>query len=58
MNTETMGKIKIENHFFSGGLWFAAWLFTIGYLHLSFWWGVLAIIIWPYLLGTHFAVFG
>ena len=50
-----MGKIKVGNHTFSGGAWIAAWLFTIGYLHLSFWWGVLAIILWPYLLGVHFA---
>lgn len=48
-------KIRIENHVFSGGLWFAAWLFTIGFLHLQFWQGVFAIIIWPYYLGIHFA---
>ncbi len=48
-----MEKVKIENHTFGGGLWFAAWLFTIGYLQLSFWQGVLAIVIWPYYLGVH-----
>lgn len=47
-----MQKIKIENHAFGGGLWCAMWLFTIGYLKLSFWQGVLAIIIWPYYLGA------
>jgi len=36
-----------------GMLWCAAWLFTIGYLHLSFWKGVLAIILWPYYIGVH-----
>jgi hypothetical protein len=46
-----MEKIKIENHVFSGGLWMAAWIFTIGFLHLTFWQGVLAIAIWPYYLG-------
>ncbi|MBI5456634.1 hypothetical protein HY969_02740 [Candidatus Kaiserbacteria bacterium] len=50
-----MEKIKIENHSFSGGLWCAAWIFTIGYLQLSFWQGVLAIIIWPFYLGVHFS---
>lgn len=45
-----MEKIKVENHTFSGGLWCVAWIFT-GYLHLSFWQGALAIIIWPYYLG-------
>jgi uncharacterized membrane protein len=47
-----MQKIKVENHMFSGGLWIVGWLFTIGYLHLGFWQGVLAIIIWPYFLGS------
>ena len=44
-------KIKIEHHAMSGGLWFAAWLFTIGFLKLSFWQGVLALIAWPYFIG-------
>ena len=47
-----MEKIKIENHTFSGGLWIAGWLFTIGYLSLSFWKGVLAVVLWPYYLGA------
>ncbi len=50
-----MEKIKIEQHFFSGGLWLAAWLFTVGFMHLPFWQGVIAIIIWPYYLGMAFA---
>ncbi len=37
-----------------GSLWAIGWIFTIGYLQLSFWRGVLAIIIWPYYLGTKF----
>jgi len=48
-----MQKIKIEQHTFMGCAWFGAWLFTIGYLHLSFWRGVLAIVIWPYYIGVH-----
>lgn len=51
-------KIKIENHTFSGGVWFIGWLFTIGYVGLSFWQGVLAIIIWPYYLGVAVAAMG
>jgi hypothetical protein len=35
-----------------GGLWFVGWLFTIGFLQLTFWKGVLAIVIWPYYIGT------
>ena len=48
-------KIKIEQHTLTGGLWFAAWLYTIGFLHLTFWRGVFALVIWPYYLGAHFA---
>lgn len=52
-----MEKIKIEHHTLPGGVWFAGWLFTIGYLGLSFWQGVLAIVVWPYFLGAHVAGF-
>lgn len=37
-----------------GPLWVMGWLFTIGYLKLSFWKGVLAIVLWPYDLGAFF----
>lgn len=37
-----MEKIKIEHHTLSGGAWLAAWLFTVGFLKLAFWKGVLA----------------
>lgn len=50
-----MEKIKIEHHTFSGGLWIGAWLFTIGFLQLSFWKGVLALVLWPYYLGVVFS---
>jgi hypothetical protein len=36
-----------------GPIWLIGWLFTIGFLDLSFWRAVLAILIWPYLLGNH-----
>ena len=35
-----------------GTLWFGGWMFTIGFAHLSFWKGVLALIVWPYFLGV------
>jgi hypothetical protein len=38
-----------------GGIWFAGWLFTIGFLKLTFWKGVLALVVWPYFLGSFFA---
>lgn len=47
--------IKIEQHSGLGALWFIGWLFSIGFLKLSFWKGVLALLVWPYFLGVHFA---
>ena len=48
-------RIRIEQHSAAGLLWFAGWLFTIGFLHLSFWKGLLGLIVWPYFMGTSFA---
>ncbi len=36
----------------AGMVWFGGWLFTIGFAHLTFWNGVLALVIWPYFLGV------
>ncbi len=47
-----MERIRIEQHGGAGLLWFAAWLFTIGLLHLGFAKGLLAILVWPYYLGV------
>jgi hypothetical protein len=47
-------KIKVEQHTFMGSLWLAGWLFTLGFLHLAFWKGILALVLWPYYLGVHF----
>ena len=43
---------KVEVSGIMGPLWFAGWLFTIGYVHLGFWKAVLAMVIWPYYLGA------
>ena len=51
-----MQKIKVENHTALGGMWFAGWLFTIGFLGLGFWKGVLALVLWPYYIGLIFAL--
>jgi len=37
-----------------GSVWFIGWLFTIGFLKLTFWKGVLALIVWPYYMGVFF----
>ena len=49
-------KIKIEQSGGLGMVWFAGWLFTLGYLDLSFGRGLLAIILWPYYLGAELAL--
>lgn len=51
-----MEKIKIEQHGSVGLLWIAGWLFSIGFLQLGFWKSALALIVWPYFLGTLFGV--
>ena len=50
-----MEKVRIEQHGFGGLLWLGAWLFTLGFLDLTFWRGVLALLLWPYYLGVSFA---
>lgn len=47
--------INIEQHSPLGLFWFAGWLFSIGYLKLGFWKGVIALCVWPYYFGVHFA---
>ena len=49
-----MQNIKIEQHSSVGLAWAAGWLFTIGYLQLTFAKGALALLIWPYYLGVAF----
>jgi hypothetical protein len=45
-----MQKIKVESGT-AGIIWFVGWLFTIGYANLTFWQGVLGLLVWPYYLG-------
>ena len=47
-------KLRIETHSGLGMAWFVGWLFTVGFLSKGFWGGVLALIVWPYMLGNHF----
>ena len=50
-----MEMIKVKQHGCTGMVWLVGWLFTIGFLHLTFWRGALAIIVWPYYLGVAIA---
>ena len=50
-----MERIRIEQHSNIGLLWFAGWLFTIGYLKLDFWMGLIGLVVWPWFIGSHLA---
>lgn len=49
-----MDRIQINQHTSLGAFWVAGWLFSIGYLQLDFWMGLLGLVVWPYFLGAHF----
>jgi hypothetical protein len=34
-----------------GILWFSGWMFTIGFAKLAWWKALLALVVWPYILG-------
>ena len=42
---------KVEVAGIMGPVWFIGWLFTIGFVKLSFFKGLLALLVWPYYLG-------
>ena len=48
---------KVEVAGIMGPIWFIGWLFTIGFLKLSFFQGLLAVIIWPYYVGDYLSKF-
>ncbi len=48
-------KINVTQHGGAGMIWFVGWLFTVGYLKLGFFNGLLGLVVWPYYLGTYFA---
>lgn len=48
-------KNKVEVAGIMGPVWFMGWLFTIGFLKVTFFKGLLALIIWPYYLGSYFS---
>ncbi len=40
-----------------GIIWLIGWLFSIGFLKLTFWKAVLALILWPYYIGDTLSQF-
>ena len=45
-------KIQVKNVIERAPVWVIGWLFTIGFAKLSFGKGLLALLIWPYYLGS------
>lgn len=45
-------RVSVDANVSLGSLWIVGWLFTIGFEQLTFWKGVLAVVIWPYFLGA------
>ena len=54
MSEEKPSRINVQAHSGLGIVWFIGWLFTIGFLQLHFWKGLLALVVWPYYLGVFF----
>ena len=50
MGSQGGQKIRVDSGM--GIIWFIGWLFTIGYVELTFWPAVLGLFIWPYYLAV------
>lgn len=50
---EKMAGKKVEVAGIMGPVWAIGWLFTLGFLKLTFWKGFLAILVWPYYIGDY-----
>jgi len=48
-------RTQVKHYHSSGMVWFIGWLFTIGFLKLGFWKGLLGLIVWPYFIGVRLA---
>ena len=48
-------RIRIDQGGLGFGLWTIGWLFTIGFVDLNFWRGLLGLLAWPYFLGIRIA---
>ncbi len=48
-------RIKIDQGGLGFGFWTIGWLFTIGFVDLNFWRGLLGLLVWPYFLGLRIA---
>ncbi len=43
---------KVSGGCMVGGIWFAGWLFTLGFAQLICWKAILGFVVWPYYLAV------
>ena len=47
-----MGDRKLSRGCMAGSIWFAGWLFTLGFAQLVWWKAILGLVVWPYYLAV------
>lgn len=50
-------KVVVEKTSIAGTIWVIGWLFSIGFLKLSFTKGLFALLLWPYYIGQFISTF-
>jgi hypothetical protein len=43
---------KVSAGSIPGAIWFAGWLFTLGFAQLVWWKAILGLVVWPYYLAV------
>jgi hypothetical protein len=49
---DNTSRVKVNVATSTAPIWFIGWLFTIGFAKLTFFKGVLALLLWPFYLGA------
>jgi len=44
---------KVSAGSIPGAIWFAGWLFTLGFAQLVWWKAILGLVVWPYYLAVY-----
>jgi len=48
-----MSDSKVRGGSMAGAIWFAGWLFTLGFAQLVWWKAILGLVVWPYYLAAY-----
>ena len=52
MDNESCNNNAAKSASMVGPIWYIGWLFTVAFVHLSFGKALLALVLWPYYLGS------